>query len=65
MTDHVRRGQRARAAGQWSEAHAAYKAAFEAADPASSTERERAEIAGELGLCELEHNAKNNRMRAK
>ncbi|WP_437294791.1 PEGA domain-containing protein [Sorangium sp. So ce426] len=53
MKDHVRRGQRARAAGQWSEAHAAYKAAFEAADSASSTERERAEIAGELGLCEV------------
>ncbi|WP_438032889.1 PEGA domain-containing protein [Sorangium sp. So ce204] len=53
MKDHVRRGQRARAAGQWTEAHAAYKAAFEAADPASSTERERAEIAGELGLCEV------------
>ncbi|WP_438032760.1 hypothetical protein [Sorangium sp. So ce204] len=34
-------------------AHAAYKAALEAADPASTTERERAEIAGELGLCEL------------
>ncbi|WP_437535806.1 hypothetical protein WME79_15195 [Sorangium sp. So ce726] len=34
-------------------AYAAYKAAFEAADPASSTASERAEIAGELGLCEL------------
>jgi hypothetical protein len=53
VKDHVRRGQRARATGQWTEAHAAYKAAFEAADQASSTERERAEIAGELGLCEL------------
>ncbi|WP_437801299.1 PEGA domain-containing protein [Sorangium sp. So ce693] len=53
MKDHVRRGQRARAAGQWTEAHAAYKAAFDAADPESTTERERAEIAGELGLCEL------------
>ncbi|WP_437297000.1 hypothetical protein [Sorangium sp. So ce426] len=53
MKDHVRRGRRARDAGQWAEAYAAYKAAFEAADPASSTERERAELAGELGLCEL------------
>ncbi|WP_437602482.1 hypothetical protein WMF28_12780 [Sorangium sp. So ce590] len=53
MKDHVRRGRRARNAGQWTEAYAAYKAALEAADPASSTERERAELAGELGLCEL------------
>ncbi|WP_437954045.1 PEGA domain-containing protein [Sorangium sp. So ce296] len=51
--DHVRRGRRARDAGRWTDAYAAYKAAFEAAAPASSTERERAEIAGELGLCEL------------
>ncbi|WP_438035068.1 hypothetical protein [Sorangium sp. So ce204] len=53
VKDHVRRGQRARNAGLWVEAHAAYKAAFEAADPATSTERERAELAGELGLCEV------------
>ncbi|WP_437799127.1 hypothetical protein [Sorangium sp. So ce693] len=53
MKDHVRRGQRARNAGQWVEAHAAYKAAFDAADPTTSTERERAEVAGELGLCEV------------
>jgi hypothetical protein len=53
VKDHVRRGQRARAAGQWTEAHAAYRAAFEAADPATSTDRERAEIAGELGFCEV------------
>ncbi|WP_437294892.1 hypothetical protein [Sorangium sp. So ce426] len=53
VKDHVRRGQRARNAGRWSEAYAAYKAAFDAADPATSTERERAEIAGELGLCEV------------
>ncbi|HTN89370.1 MAG TPA: PEGA domain-containing protein, partial [Sorangium sp.] len=53
MKDHVRRGQRARNARRWTEAQAAYRAAFEAADPATSTERERAEIAGELGLCEL------------
>ncbi|WP_438040932.1 hypothetical protein [Sorangium sp. So ce128] len=53
VKDHLRRAKRARAQGQWTEAVAAYKAAFEAADPASATERERAEIAGELGLCEL------------
>ncbi|WP_437524502.1 hypothetical protein WME79_36155 [Sorangium sp. So ce726] len=53
MKDHVRRGQRARNAGLWVEAHAAYKAAFDAADPTTSTERERAELAGELGLCEV------------
>ncbi|MGK3983076.1 hypothetical protein WME99_08550 [Sorangium sp. So ce136] len=54
VKDHVRRGQRARNAGRWTEAQAAYKAAFEAAaEPATSTERERAELAGELGLCEL------------
>ena len=53
MKDHVRRGRRARNTGQWTEAYAAYKAALEAADPASSTERVRAELAGELGLCEL------------
>ncbi|KYF69129.1 hypothetical protein BE11_11875 [Sorangium cellulosum] len=53
VKDHVRRGQRARNAGLWTEAHAAYKAAFAAADPANSTERERAELAGQLGLCEL------------
>ncbi|XXX80273.1 hypothetical protein WMF30_16015 [Sorangium sp. So ce134] len=51
--DHVRRGQRARAAGRWAEAHAAYEAAFEAIGAASGTDRERAEIAGELGLCAL------------
>ncbi|WP_438023571.1 PEGA domain-containing protein [Sorangium sp. So ce233] len=54
VKDHVRRAKRARDAGRWTEAHAAYKAAFEAADPASSTGKKRAELAGELGLCELE-----------
>ncbi|KYG05563.1 hypothetical protein BE21_03660 [Sorangium cellulosum] len=53
VSGNVRRGRRARDAGRWVEARAAYAAAFEATDPASSTERERAEIAGELGLCEL------------
>lgn len=51
--DHARRGRRARDAGRWVEAQAAYKAAFEATDPASGTEKGRAENAGELGLCEL------------
>ncbi|XXY51762.1 hypothetical protein WME91_11535 [Sorangium sp. So ce269] len=53
VKDLVRRGRRARDQGRWTEAHAAYKAAFEATDPAPGTELERAEIAGELGLCEL------------
>ncbi|WP_437875468.1 hypothetical protein [Sorangium sp. So ce513] len=53
VKDHLRRARRARASGKWTEAHAAYKAAFEAIDPTSVTERESAEIAGELGLCEL------------
>ncbi|AGP39724.1 hypothetical protein SCE1572_37660 [Sorangium cellulosum So0157-2] len=54
VKEHVRRARRARDAGRWTEAHAAYKAAFEAADPASSTSQDRAKLAGELGLCELE-----------
>nr|WP_129581866.1 MULTISPECIES: PEGA domain-containing protein [Sorangium] len=53
LKDHVRRARRARDAGRWTEAYAAYKAALEAAAPGSVTERERAELAGELGLCEL------------
>ncbi|WP_437640449.1 tetratricopeptide repeat protein [Sorangium sp. So ce854] len=53
VKDLVRAGQRARAAGKWTEAHGAYKRALEAAEPSSTTERERAEIAGELGLCAL------------
>ncbi|WP_437720817.1 hypothetical protein [Sorangium sp. So ce861] len=51
--DHLRRARRAQAAGQWTEAQAAYKASFEAIDSTSDTEKESAEIAGELGLCEL------------
>ncbi|WP_437284628.1 tetratricopeptide repeat protein [Sorangium sp. So ce406] len=53
MKDLVRRGQKARAAGRWTEAYEAYKAAFEATDAASSPVAERAELAGEIGLCEL------------
>ncbi|XXX77402.1 hypothetical protein WMF30_01335 [Sorangium sp. So ce134] len=51
--DHLRRARRAQAAGQWTEAQTAYKAALEAIDATSGTEKESAEIAGELGLCEL------------
>ncbi|MGK3985790.1 hypothetical protein WME99_22275 [Sorangium sp. So ce136] len=54
VKDHLRRARRARASGKSTEAHAAYKAAFEAIDATSVTERESAEIAGELGLCELD-----------
>ncbi|WP_242515957.1 hypothetical protein [Sorangium cellulosum] len=54
VKDDLRRARRARASGQWAAAHAAYKAAFEAIDATWDTEREAAEIAGELGLCELE-----------
>ncbi|WP_437634704.1 hypothetical protein [Sorangium sp. So ce854] len=53
VKDHLRHARRARALGKWTEAHAAYKAAFEAIDTTSVTEREFAEIAGELGLSEL------------
>ncbi|WP_438026374.1 hypothetical protein [Sorangium sp. So ce233] len=53
MKDLVRRAQKARAAGRWADAYEAYKAAFEATDLASSPLAERAELAGELGLCEL------------
>ncbi|WP_437277507.1 hypothetical protein WME90_40670 [Sorangium sp. So ce375] len=53
VKDHLRRARRARASGRWTEAHAAYKAAFDAIDATSISERESAEVAGELGLCEL------------
>ncbi|KYG07149.1 hypothetical protein BE21_30845 [Sorangium cellulosum] len=53
VKEHLRRARSARAKGRWTEAYAAYKAAFEATDSTSDTERESAEIAGELGLCEL------------
>ncbi|WP_437876599.1 PEGA domain-containing protein [Sorangium sp. So ce513] len=53
LKEHLRSAKRARAQGRWTEATGAYKAALEAADAASATVRERAEIAGELGLCEL------------
>ncbi|WP_437962297.1 PEGA domain-containing protein (plasmid) [Sorangium sp. So ce119] len=51
--DLLRRARQARDAGRWVEAEAAYELALEAADAAWTTDAERAEIAAELGLCEL------------
>ncbi|WP_438023428.1 PEGA domain-containing protein [Sorangium sp. So ce233] len=53
MKDLVRRARKARRFGKWNEAYDAYKAAFEAAEAAPSAIGERAELAGELGLCAL------------
>jgi tetratricopeptide (TPR) repeat protein len=52
--DHVRRGLKARAAGRSAEAESAFESALEAADPERTTRAQRAEILGELGLCELD-----------
>ncbi|WP_438000126.1 tetratricopeptide repeat protein [Sorangium sp. So ce185] len=49
----LRLARQARDAGRWVEAEAAYEAALEAAEAAWTTDAERAEIAAELGLCEL------------
>ncbi|WP_437637704.1 PEGA domain-containing protein [Sorangium sp. So ce854] len=49
----LRRARQARDAGRWVEAEAAYGHALKAADAAWTTDAERAEIAVELGLCEL------------
>jgi hypothetical protein len=51
--DLLRRARQARDARRWAEAEAAYEAALKAADAAWTTDAERAEIAAELGLCEL------------
>ncbi|WP_437760036.1 tetratricopeptide repeat protein [Sorangium sp. So ce1389] len=51
--DHVRRARRARDAGKWTEARDAYKAALEALEQSPSAQLDTAEIAGELGVCEL------------
>ncbi|WP_433934634.1 PEGA domain-containing protein [Sorangium cellulosum] len=51
--DLLRRARQARDAGRWVEAEAAYELALKAADAAWTTDAERAEIAAELGLCEL------------
>ncbi|WP_437479205.1 PEGA domain-containing protein [Sorangium sp. So ce1014] len=53
MKDLVRRARKARNLGKWNEAYDAYKAAFDAAEAVPSAIRERAELAGELGLCAL------------
>ncbi|WP_438018885.1 PEGA domain-containing protein [Sorangium sp. So ce315] len=53
VEDLLRRAQQARDAGRWVEAEAAYGHALKAADATWTTDAERAEIAVELGLCEL------------
>ncbi|AUX34621.1 MULTISPECIES: PEGA domain-containing protein [Sorangium] len=53
VKDLGRRARKARKSGKLNEAYDAYKAAFDAAEAVPSASQERAEIAGELGLCEL------------
>ncbi|WP_155798990.1 PEGA domain-containing protein, partial [Sorangium cellulosum] len=53
VEDRLRGARQARDAGRWVEAEAAYALALKAADAAWTTDAERAEIAAELGLCEL------------
>ncbi|WP_433928268.1 PEGA domain-containing protein [Sorangium cellulosum] len=53
VKDLVRRARKARKSGKWNEAYDAYKAALDAAEAVPSASQERAELAGELGLCEL------------
>ncbi|XXX72459.1 PEGA domain-containing protein [Sorangium sp. So ce134] len=53
LKDLVGRARRARQAGKWIEAYNTYKAALDAAEVLPSTSQERAELAGELGLCAL------------
>ncbi|MGK3965817.1 PEGA domain-containing protein [Sorangium sp. So ce118] len=53
VTSSQRRARQARDAGRWVEAEAAYELSLKAADAAWTTDAERAEIAAELGLCEL------------
>ncbi|WP_234023287.1 tetratricopeptide repeat protein [Sorangium cellulosum] len=53
LKDLIRRARKARDRGNWTEARDAYKAALEAADQTPGGRLDRAEIAGELGLCEL------------
>ena len=45
LTQHLQRGERERRAGRWAEAESAYRAAWQI--------EQRADIAGELGICEL------------
>ncbi|WP_437313114.1 PEGA domain-containing protein [Sorangium sp. So ce385] len=51
VKDLVGRARKARKLGKWNEAYDAYKAAFDAAEAVPSAIGERAELAGELGLC--------------
>ncbi|WP_437816559.1 PEGA domain-containing protein [Sorangium sp. So ce1078] len=53
VEDLLRRARQARDAGRWVEAESAYELSLKAADAAWTTDAERAEIAAELGLCEL------------
>ncbi|WP_437601432.1 PEGA domain-containing protein [Sorangium sp. So ce590] len=53
LASSLRRARQARDAGRWVEAAAAYELSLKAADAAWTTDAERAEIAAELGLCEL------------
>ena len=53
VADHVRRGDKARGAGRWADAVAAYRDALEAAERAGLPLEQRAAILGELGLIEL------------
>ncbi|WP_437578869.1 hypothetical protein [Sorangium sp. So ce887] len=53
LASSLRRARQARDAGRWVEAEAAYELSLKAADAAWTTDAERAEIAAELGLCEL------------
>jgi len=53
IADHVRRGDKARIAGRWREAAAAYAEALAAAERAGLPEKERAVIVGELGAAEV------------
>jgi tetratricopeptide (TPR) repeat protein len=53
-TDPLRRGRAARAARRWADAEAALEAALETDDARGFTPLQRAEVMGEIGLCELE-----------
>ena len=53
VASRVRRGRAACEAGRWTEAEAAFHAALAAPGSGAMTENQRAEVAGELGLCEL------------
>ena len=53
ITEHVRRGDKARATGRWADAAAAYADALAAAEKAGWSERQSAAILGELGAAEV------------